>query len=218
MSKKNKQIDSIDRLFFENKALVSGYKRVAGIDEAGRGPLAGPVVAAAVVIRDKNFSERIDDSKKLTAKRREAAFLDILKRCDVGIGVAGVDEIDRLNILNATLLAMKRAVEELEVRPDYLLIDGKMEVPIAQERTCLTAGESKSLSIASASIIAKVFRDCLMREEDKKYPLYGFRKHKGYGTKEHIEAIKKHGLCVIHRNTFGPFGSLSRNRQKKERT
>ena len=140
-----------------------------------------------------------------------------MKRCDVGIGVVSTEDIDKLNILNATLLAMKRAAGELKKDPDYLLIDGKMDVQMPQERTYLVRGESLSLSIACASIIAKVFRDRLMAEEDKRFPLYGFKKHKGYGTKEHMEAIRKHGLCPIHRNTFGPFGSLSRSRQKKER-
>jgi len=217
LSRKNSPNKDIDTFFFEKKASGSGYKTIAGLDEAGRGPLAGPVVAAAVVVHGKDFTERIDDSKKLTESKREKAFLDILKRCDIGIGVVDVEDIDKLNILNATLLAMKRAVGELKKKPDHLLIDGKMDVRIPQERTYLIRGESLSLSIACASIIAKVFRDRLMVEEDKRFPLYGFRKHKGYGTKEHMEAIRKHGLCPIHRNTFGPFGSLSRNRQKRER-
>jgi len=196
-----------DTFFYEQKALNAGYKRVAGIDEAGRGPLAGPVVASAVVVLDGAFSERIDDSKKLTAKQREKSFIEILKRCDVGIGCVEVDDVDRLNIYNATLLAMRNAVMELENEPDYLLIDGKMNVDTVQPRTCLIRGESLSVSIACASIIAKVFRDRLMIELDVKYPQYGFKKHKGYGTREHIDAIRKHGLCRIHRKTFGPFGS-----------
>ena len=191
---------------YERKALESGYRTVAGVDEAGRGCLAGPVAAAAVVVCDTEFQERIDDSKKLTAKRRERAYIDILKRCHVGIGIATHEDIDRINILNATLLAMQRAVRDLEKEPDYLLIDGKMEVPTEQDRTYLTSGESKSLSIACASIIAKVFRDRLMMEEDKKYPGYGFKKHKGYGTSEHMQAIGEYGFCPIHRRTFGPFG------------
>ncbi|MGB2630807.1 MAG: ribonuclease HII [Candidatus Omnitrophota bacterium] len=194
------------RLDHERKALSSGYRRVAGIDEAGRGPLAGPVAAAAVVIRDAEFIERIDDSKKLTGRMRERAFIDILRRCDVGIGIVGVEDIDRLNIRKATLLAMKRALDELNERPDFLLVDGRMEVPVPQERLYLVRGESESTSIACASIMAKVFRDRLMMEEDKKYPQYGFKKHKGYGTRQHLEAIRKYGLCPIHRRTFGPFG------------
>jgi len=194
------------KLFYEKKAAKDGYGVVAGIDEAGRGPLAGPVVAAAVVVRDTGFLERIDDSKKLTAKGRERAYIDIIKRCDVGIGLADVSEIDHMNILNATLIAMKRAVGELRIVPDYLLIDGRMNIPIPQKKTYLISGESKSVSIACASIIAKVFRDKLMMEEDRKYPLYGFCRHKGYGTKEHIEAIRELGFSPIHRRTFGPFG------------
>lgn len=198
---------SVDRFFHEGEALRKGHSAVAGIDEAGRGPLAGPVVAAAVVIRDRSFEEKIDDSKKLTPGKREKAYIDILKRCDVGVGVSGVDEIDRLNIFNATLSAMKKAVEDLDSDPDYLLIDGRMAVDLPQERTYLIRGEQKSVSIACASIIAKVFRDRIMMDEDKKYPAYGFARHKGYGTREHISAIKEYGLSAIHRKTFGPFGS-----------
>ncbi len=196
---------------FENKALGAGYTVVAGIDEAGRGPLAGPVVAGAVVIRDNAFTERIDDSKKLTERMREKAFLDILKRCDVGIGVVSVEDIDRINIFNATLEAMKRAIEELNATPDYLLIDGKMDIHVPQPKRFLTRGESLSVSIAAASIVAKVFRDRLMLDIDKEYPLYKFAKHKGYGTKEHFEAIRAHGLCPAHRRTFGPFGDLKKH-------
>jgi ribonuclease HII len=195
-----------DRFYYEKKAVSDGYSVVAGIDEAGRGPLAGPVVAAAVVVRDTGFVEKIDDSKKLSAGKREKAYLDILKRCDVGIGMSDVEEIDRGNILNATLSAMKRAVEELETRPDYLLIDGRMELDLPQRKICLIGGEMLSLSIACASIIAKVFRDRIMMDEDKRYPQYGFAKHKGYGTRNHIEAIREHGLSRFHRKTFGPFG------------
>ena len=200
-------------LVYEQKAAESGYKVVAGIDEAGRGPLAGPVVAAAVVVRQADFEERIDDSKKLSARARERAFIDILKRCDVGIGLADVEEIDRINILNATILAMTRAVNELQNKPDYLLIDGKIDMPLQIPRTCLIRGESLSVSIACASIMAKVFRDRIMCEMDEKYPEYGFKKHKGYGTREHMDAIRKCGLCGIHRNSFGPFGANRRGKK-----
>ncbi|MGD2279051.1 MAG: ribonuclease HII, partial [Candidatus Omnitrophota bacterium] len=142
------------------------------------------------------------------------AYIDILKRCDVGIGVAGVEEIDRINIYNATLLAMKRAIKELEESPDYLFIDGRMDVAVSQKRAYLVRGESQSASVACASIVAKVFRDKLMEEEDKKYPQYGFGRHKGYGTRQHIEAIKRHGLSPIHRKTFGPFGGKRREKTK----
>lgn len=204
------------KFFYEKRALENGYNTVAGIDEAGRGPLAGPVVAAAVIVHDTGFTERIDDSKKLSEKRREKAYLDIIKRCDIGIGVSTVEEIDDLNILNATLLAMKRAVLELKVMPDYLLIDGKMDVRVPSERTYLISGESKSVSIACASIIAKVFRDRLMMEEDKRYPRYGLCRHKGYGTREHIEAIRKYGITAIHRKSFGPCGSGRGSRSNKK--
>ncbi len=207
MPRKKNQKSKKDTLFYEKKAARSGYGTVAGIDEAGRGPLAGPVVAAAVTVRNTDFTERIDDSKKLTERMRERAFLDILNRCDVGIGAASVGDIDRLNIHNATLLAMKRAIKELDEEPDYLLIDGRMDVPVPQPRTCLVNGESLSISIACASIVAKVFRDRLMIDEDRKYSRYGFRKHKGYGTREHMDAIRRYGLCPIHRRTFGPFGN-----------
>ncbi len=206
MDKKIIHDSSAIQLFYEKKAAKDGYRVVAGIDEAGRGPLAGPVVAAAVIVRDTGFVERIDDSKKLTAKKRERAYIDIINRCDVGIGLADVSEIDHMNILNATLMAMKRAVSELKTEPDYLLIDGRMNIPIPQKRTYLISGESKSVSIAAASIIAKVFRDKLMLEEDRKYPRYGFCRHKGYGTREHIAAIRELGFSPIHRRTFGPFG------------
>ena len=206
MPRKKTNDSERDRFRYEKKALEAGFERVAGIDEAGRGPLAGPVVAAAVVVRDGDFSERIDDSKKLTWRMREKAFIDILNRCEVGIGLVEVVLIDRINILNATLLAMKKAVEDLSEKPDYLLIDGRMDIDLPQERTCLVRGEEASISIACASIIAKVYRDRLMAEHDKKYPAYGFSRHKGYGTREHIEKIRENGFCPIHRRSFGPFG------------
>jgi ribonuclease HII len=196
----------VDTFFYERKAKEEGRSAVAGIDEAGRGPLAGPVVAGAVIVRDPVFTGRIDDSKLLTERMREKAFIEIVKKCDVGIGMASVDEIDTFNIFNATLLAMKRAIEELSLKPDMLLIDGNMDIRLPQPRLYLVRGESKSLSIACASIAAKVFRDRLMMELDREYPVYGFSKHKGYGTKDHVEAIKRHGLSPIHRRSFGPFG------------
>ncbi|MBD3380503.1 MAG: ribonuclease HII [Candidatus Omnitrophica bacterium] len=205
-----KNPEPADRLLFEKKAFDEGFGAVAGIDEAGRGPLAGPVVAAAVVVINSDFSERIDDSKKLTERARERAFLEIMDKCDVGIGRAEVEDIDTINILNATLLAMKRAVHDLSRRPDYLLVDGMMDLDLPQERMCLVRGEAHSISIACASIVAKVFRDKLMAEYEREYPVYGFGRHKGYGTKAHIEAIREHGLCPIHRRSFGPCGAQGR--------
>lgn len=216
MTTREKPDSERDRFLYEKKAKDAGYTVVAGVDEAGRGPLAGPVVASAVVVRDCDFTERIDDSKKLTARMREKAFFDILKRCDVGIGLVDVEDVDRLNIYNATLLAMKRAIEELKEPPEHLLIDGRMDVQVKQTRTYLVKGESLSVSIACASIVAKVFRDRLMLEEDRRYPAYGFAKHKGYGTSDHLDNIKEHGLCPIHRRTFGPFGDR-RKRKEKDR-
>jgi ribonuclease HII len=207
--KKNKKPDL---LLFERKVKALGYKKIAGIDEAGRGPLAGPVVASAVIVKDNSFTERIDDSKKLSPGKREKAFIEILNLCSVGIGLSTVEEIDRLNILNATLLAMKRAVADLDEIPDYLLIDGNMEVHLPQPKKMIVGGDRNSFSIACASIVAKVYRDKLMLEEDNKYPVYGFAKHKGYGTRAHIEAIREHGLSVIHRRSFGPFGDLKKGK------
>lgn len=203
-----KQNNDFDFFLFEKKAEEKGFKKIAGIDEAGRGPLAGPVVASAVIVKQFEFTERIDDSKKLTANKREKAFLEIIKYCSVGIGLSSVEEIDRLNILNATLLAMKRAVLDLDEVPDFLLIDGNMEVQLPHAKKMIVRGDSQSFSIACASIVAKVYRDKLMKEEDKKFPVYGFEKHKGYGTKFHFDAIRKHGLSSIHRRSFGPFGDL----------
>jgi ribonuclease HII len=207
LSRKKSDPNGIDRFLYEKKAMEGGASRVAGVDEAGRGPLAGPVVAAAVVVIDPLFTERIDDSKKLTAKMREKACIDILNRCDVGVGVVDPEKIDEINIFSATLLAMKMALSELDIRPEHLLIDGKMPIDHPAPRTYLIRGEEKSISIAAASIVAKVTRDRIMIGEDKKFPVYGFVKHKGYGTKMHIEAIRKNGLSEIHRKTFGPFGS-----------
>lgn len=203
---KDKLSQNRDFFLYEKKAEKDGFMRVAGIDEAGRGPLAGPVVASAVIVNNPEFKERIDDSKKLTARLRERAFLEILNHCDVGIGLVSERDIDRVNIYNATLLAMKRAVKELKKQPDYFLIDGKMDIPLPQPRAYIINGDSLSISIACASIIAKVFRDILMTEQDKSYPQYGFNRHKGYGTREHMENIRKYGLCPIHRKSFGPFG------------
>ncbi|MBF0494566.1 MAG: ribonuclease HII [Candidatus Omnitrophica bacterium] len=200
-----------DRLSYENDAAANGKKRVAGIDEAGRGPLAGPVVAACVVIRDADFTEKIDDSKKLSPRQRERSYIDIIKRCDVGIGSASVEEIDSNNIYNATLMAMARAVNDLADRPDHLLIDGNMKWRGEQTYLSLVSGESKSLSIACASIIAKVYRDRLMMELDEAYPVYGFAKHKGYGTKAHVEALRLFGFSLVHRRTFVPRALNSNN-------
>lgn len=188
---------------FELAAKEKGYTNVCGIDEAGRGPLAGPVCAAAVILPEGLFIDGLNDSKKLTEKKREELF-DIIKREAVsyGIGFASEDEIDEINILQATFLAMRRAVENMEISPDYALIDGNRMPPLAIPGETIVKGDAKSPSIAAASILAKVSRDRLMYQYHEIYPEYGFAKHKGYGTKAHVEAILKNGPCKIHRRSF----------------
>lgn len=188
---------------FEAKAAEMGYNVVCGVDEAGRGPLAGPVYAAAVILPDGLVIEGLNDSKKLSEKKREALF-DVIKEEAVayGIGYATEEEIDSVNILQATYLAMRRAVEALQVKADYALIDGNRMPPLAIPGETVVKGDAKSPSIAAASILAKVSRDRVMYEMDKKYSEYDFAKHKGYGTKVHTEAILKYGPCEIHRKSF----------------
>lgn len=178
-------------------------KLVAGIDEAGRGPLAGPVVAAAVILPIQTDIPGINDSKKLSQKKREGLF-DIIKEKSLSfaIGIVEPDEIDRINILNATLKAMYLAVSQLTPIPNALLIDGINKINMNLDQNTITKGDSKCLSIACASILAKVTRDKIMEEYDKIYYEYNFRKHKGYPTKEHLELIKRYGVCKIHRKTF----------------
>ncbi len=189
---------------FEISAKEKGYNIVCGVDEAGRGPLAGPVCAAAVILPEDTVIEGLDDSKKLTEKKREALF-DVIKEKAVayGIAFATVDEIEEFNILGATYIAMCRAIEQLSIKPDYVLIDGNRYPPmLCVEGETVVKGDSKSMSIAAASILAKVTRDRLLIEYAEKYPQYSFEKHKGYGTKIHIEAIKKYGVTEIHRPSF----------------
>ncbi|CDG35456.1 Ribonuclease HII [Acetivibrio thermocellus BC1] len=188
---------------YEKEAYQRGYKLIAGIDEAGRGPLAGPVVAAAVILPQDVFIEGLNDSKKLTENQREKLF-DVINDKAIGVGIGIVDEkqIDEINILNATKKAMKLAVGNLKPVPDILFIDSLKLDDINIEQNSIVKGDAKSVSIAAASIIAKVTRDRILREMDKKYPMYGFARHKGYGTGEHIEAIKKYGICPIHRVSF----------------
>lgn len=189
---------------YEQQAIEAGYKVICGIDEAGRGPLAGPVHAAAVVLPIGLEIEGLNDSKKLTEKKREQLF-DIIceKAIDYSIGVATEQEIDEINILNATFLAMHRAVEGLKIKPDYALIDGNQypKIPFVMEET-VVKGDAKSMSIAAASILAKVSRDRFMLQKAEEYPQYQFEKHKGYGTKVHYESIKEYGPSPIHRLTF----------------
>jgi len=190
-------------LAFEKQAMLNGYKVIAGVDEAGRGPLAGPVVSAAVVLPDNLDVPGINDSKKLSEKKREALFPVIQSHAIAfGIGMADHEEIDRINILQASLLSMKRAVEDLQITPDYLLIDGKFTINSTIDQRSVIKGDALSLSIAAASIIAKVTRDRIMADLDVQYPQYGLKKHKGYPTKAHKEAILTHGPCPVHRKSF----------------
>ncbi|MFZ4620276.1 MAG: ribonuclease HII [Bacteroidota bacterium] len=190
-------------LEYEQKYWDQGIIRIAGVDEAGRGPLAGPVVASAVIFEQGVLIEGVNDSKKLTEKKREALFhLIHEKAIAVGIGIVSHEVIDRINILQASFLAMNKALELLKMKPQQLLVDGNFFKHEKYPVENIIKGDSLSHSIAAASIIAKVTRDSLMKEMHEQYPEYGFAKHKGYGTAAHIEAIRKHGYSPIHRRSF----------------
>ena len=189
-----------------------GYQYLGGLDEAGRGPLAGPVVAACVVIDshfkiDQSDLKLVTDSKKLSASKREQLFKIIKEKVKaVEIGIATNEEIDQINILQASFLAMRRAVKKLKIQPDYLLVDGNFKVPqLNKSQTAIVHGDAQVFCIAAASIIAKVSRDWLITELAKKYPQYELEKHKGYGTKRHLELIAKYGPSPLHRLSFAPF-------------
>ena len=188
---------------FENEAHARGYRRVAGVDEAGRGPLAGPVVASAVILGDRIRLDGINDSKQLTAPRRLAAYQRICREAlAVGIGVIDAGTIDRINILQSALLAMEVAVARLDPQADFLLIDGNHSTALNLPQRTIIKGDARSVSIAAASIVAKVTRDRLMEGYHIQYPAYGFDRHKGYPTRAHREAVRHHGCCPIHRLTF----------------
>lgn len=191
-----------DMFIYENKLFAEGVTLIAGMDEAGRGPLAGPVTAACCIPDFSKIVEGVNDSKKLTEKKRESLF-DLIKSSSVSFSVVSVDEatIDEINILNATKKAMKEALQKLEIKPEYLLVDA-VKCDFGLPYSPIIHGDALSYSIAAASVLAKVTRDRLMLEYDELYPEYGFAKHKGYGTKQHIEALKKYGPCPIHRRTF----------------
>ncbi|WP_428908678.1 ribonuclease HII [Niallia sp. Krafla_26] len=191
-------------LSYERQYRQEGYQLIAGIDEVGRGPLAGPVVSAAVILPEDVFLPGIDDSKKLTEKMRELMYKEIKDEAiSIGIGIIDNDEIDRVNIYNATKKAMLMAIGQLNPKPDFLLIDAvKLDTPYPSQS--IIKGDALSVSISAASIIAKVTRDRLLKEYDRKYPGYGFANNAGYGTKEHLDGLKRQGITPIHRKTFAP--------------
>jgi len=203
----------------EEKLFKKGYKNIVGVDEAGRGPLAGPVVAAAVVFNNDKIIVRklietgVRDSKTLSFKKREFLYDIIIENCsDWSVGIVSEEIIDKINILEASLLAMKTAIEKLHVEPDFLLVDGKHTIknyPASQ--IAIPSADQNIFSVSAASIIAKVTRDRMLVDFDKKYPGYGFAKHKGYGTKLHLEMLAKMGPCKIHRKSFGPVKKLIPN-------
>jgi ribonuclease HII len=193
----------VDLWAFEKKARSSGYSMIAGIDEAGRGPLAGPVVSAAVILPQSFSVPHITDSKKLSPKRRDDLYERIYEHAEsIGIGIVDATEIDRINILHAALLSMAISVKKLSPAPEFLLIDGTFPIDSELPQKPVIKGDLLSISVACASIIAKVTRDRLMQRYHEDYPWYGFDRHKGYPTKAHKEAIRKHGCCFIHRKSF----------------
>ena len=201
---KEKEEERLQKMLEIEEGLYSkGIKLVCGVDEAGRGPLCGPVVAAAVILKPDSKIEGVNDSKKLSEKKREQVYEAIMQNAlAVGVGMRDVDVIESVNILNATKLAMKEAISKLKVQPEYVLIDGNQMIDITIPGETVVHGDAISESIAAASIIAKVTRDRMLIEWDKEYPEYGFAKHKGYGTKAHTDAIAKYGLTPIHRPSF----------------
>lgn len=196
---------------FEEHAHLSGFLYVAGVDEAGRGPLAGPVVAGAVILPDiVEGLNGLNDSKQLTGAKRERLFMALLECEQVvcSVGLASVEEIDQLNILRATHLAMARAVDGLTQKADFCLVDGLPVKGLSIPHRAIVKGDCRSLSIAAASVLAKVTRDRMMIEADIVYPQYGFAKHKGYGTKAHMEALRRYGPCPLHRRSFAPVSQM----------
>lgn len=204
-------MQSDKKLFrFDQRFAVGGQRVLAGIDEAGRGPLAGPVVAAAVIFRCPLSLEGLNDSKKVSPRRREVLFKQIISQAWVGIGQASESVIDQLNIFQATRLAMREAVLALPRTPAFLLIDGRIRLDLPVPQLGIVRGDTQSAVIAAASIIAKVYRDHRMRELDKLFPGYGFARHKGYPTREHLRALETQGAASIHRKTFRPVAATSR--------
>jgi len=196
--------------FEKNLVVAKKYKIVAGVDEAGRGPLAGPVVAAACILKKYSFTTKIFDSKRLSLSARQKAFAEIIKKAHVGLGMVNREIIDEKNILQATIMAMKKALANLGVKPEYLLVDGKFKKGVlVYPCRNVVKGDSLCFSIACASIVAKVARDNLMSYYSALYPQYGFDHNRGYCTRQHIRAIKKYGLSPIHRRSFRPIRGIN---------
>jgi ribonuclease HII len=193
----------------ELKLNKEGYKLIAGVDEAGRGPLAGPVVASAVILYDTSFKCEINDSKKLSSINREKAYDEILGKAVVGVGIVDEKTIDDINIYWATIKAMQIAISNLKIPPDFVIVDGKVKFPSKCPVKAIVKGDSRSLSIAAASIIAKVTRDRIMLDYHDQYPQYNFKQHKGYPTRDHKKALKVHGPSPIHRRSYKPVKDLS---------
>ncbi len=195
----------------EHRLIAIGYRQIAGIDEAGRGPLAGPVVAAACILPDEYLLAHLNDSKQLSSEQRDELFAQIISdsRIVYGIGIISVERIEQINILRATFEAMQESVASLSHKPDYLLIDGNQLPVFNIPKEGIVRGDAVSISIAAASIIAKVTRDRIMVEEAARWPQYGFEQHKGYGTPQHLDAIRRFGPCPLHRMTFEPVKSWS---------
>lgn len=195
----------IDKLHYEKQLWQAGLTRVAGVDEAGRGPLAGPVVAAAVVFAPGEKISGVDDSKKLTHAERLALYPEIIAKCrDYGVGLVGAGEIDELNILQASLFAMRKALLAMKEPAEHVLVDGRTRLKIETPQTAIIQGDALSFTIGAASIIAKVVRDLVMEHYHRQFPGYGFDAHKGYPTAQHLDALKTLGPCAIHRRSFRP--------------
>ena len=198
------EIKEIDNYEYERNLRKEGIKLIAGVDEVGRGPLVGPVVAACVILPENFNLDGLTDSKKLTEKKRDYYFEEIKKQAiSIGIGIKDENVIDEVNIYEATKLAMKEAIDKCDIKPEHILIDA-MPLELDIPTTSIIKGDLKSITISAASVIAKVTRDRMMYELDEKYPMYEFKKNKGYPTKTHMEAIKKYGIIKEHRKTFGP--------------
>jgi ribonuclease HII len=198
--------EPVDLFRYEKEARLRGACRICGIDEAGRGPLAGPVVAAAVILPEGFTHPTLTDSKKLTPRQREKIYQELtaFPGLEWGLGMVDGDEIDRINILQATWKAMVAAREKLQPPPDWTLVDGLRVPPLGEKQTAIVKGDLLSLSVSAASVIAKVTRDHLMEQLDRHYPAYGFARHKGYGTQAHLQALMEHGPCPAHRRSFEP--------------